>query len=251
MICINLMSGGNHRWWRGSHDEHHARSNDPERDPDIDYPVLAFSEAQAENKPAVFRPLLGRQHWLFPFLMCFVGLSLRAYSLADFARRGGRRLDLAACAAFYLVYPSLVVAALGAFRGILFMALHQALFGLYLGSVTSVNHWGMPMPEAGHGLDYLRHQSVTSRNLRSGVLGDVWFAGLNRQIEHHLFPTMARNKLAEARPVVRAFCEARGIAYHEVSIPGGYHEMFSTMRRVARAVRARESTATPREDHSC
>ena len=38
------------------------------------------------------------------------------------------------------------------------------------------------------------------------VLVDFWYGGLNYQIEHHLFPTMPRNKLRQARPLVKAFC---------------------------------------------
>lgn len=238
LLLINLLNGGNHRWWAGSHNEHHARSNERAHDPDIEYPFMAFSEAQAAHKAEVFAPLLARQHWLAPCAMCFVGVTLRLYGLAHYARRGVRALDLAATAIFYGLYPTLLCGALGLGRGVAFMALHQALFGLYLGAVTSVNHWGMPMPEEGHGLDYLRHQASTSRNLRGGALADLWFGGLNQQIEHHLFPTMPRNRLREAAPIVRAFCEARAIPYHEVGMAEGYRELFGTLRRVAMHVRA-------------
>jgi len=236
LVLINLLNGGNHRWWAGSHNEHHARSNERDLDPDIEYPFLAFDDAQARAKLPVFRPLLARQHWLAPAMMCLVGVTLRAYGLAHYRRHGGRAVELLATATFYVVYPALLVGALGATRALAFIALHQALFGLYVGSVTSVNHWGMPMPDGGHGLDFLRHQVTTSRSLAGGAWADLWFGGLNRQIEHHLFPTMARDRLREAAPVIRAFCEARGVAWHEVGVAEGYREMFNTLRSVAFAV---------------
>lgn len=37
--------------------------------------------------------------------------------------------------------------------------------------------------------------------------------GLDRQIEHHLFPRLPPNRLREIAPAVRAACEAHGIAY--------------------------------------
>jgi fatty acid desaturase len=250
LVAINLLNGGCHTWWAASHNEHHARSNDLELDPDADYPFLAFSEAQLLLKDPAFYPILARQHWLLPLLMPFVAVTLRLYSLVHLATRGVRRLEIAAAATFYVAYPALLVAALGPLRALAFAAVHQALFGVYVASVTSVNHWGMPMPDGAARLDFLRQQVTTSRNVAGGWLADLWFAGLNRQIEHHLFPAMARPRLREARPIVRAFCAARGIPFHEVGLVRGYLEMFTAMRRVARTVpdlRARASLPpTPR-----
>jgi linoleoyl-CoA desaturase len=37
--------------------------------------------------------------------------------------------------------------------------------------------------------------------------------GLDRQIEHHLFPHLPPNRLRQIAPEVRAACEAHGVAY--------------------------------------
>ncbi len=37
--------------------------------------------------------------------------------------------------------------------------------------------------------------------------------GLDRQIEHHLFPRLPPERLREVAPQVRAACEAHGVAY--------------------------------------
>lgn len=235
LLLIGAGSGGSPSWWAHSHNEHHARSNDGDLDPDIDYPFLAFDEVRAAEIDPRFHPLVARQHWLAPMMMALVGLNLRVYGIAWLLRRG-RGAEIAAALSFYVVYPPLVISALGLARGALFIALQQALFGLYLGLATSVNHWGMPMPRGRHGLDFVRHQVTTSRNIRGGAFADFLWGGLNRQAEHHLFPTMARNKLCEARPIVRAFCAERGIPYHEVSPIDAYREMFSALARVARTV---------------
>ena len=41
--------------------------------------------------------------------------------------------------------------------------------------------------------------------------------GLDRQIEHHLFPTLAPPRLREIAPEVRAICEEHGVAYKTAS----------------------------------
>jgi linoleoyl-CoA desaturase len=49
--------------------------------------------------------------------------------------------------------------------------------------------------------------------------------GLDRQIEHHLFPRLPPNRLREIAPRVRAVCEAHGVRY----LSKGW---FSTLREV-------------------
>jgi fatty acid desaturase len=244
ILCINALSGGSHGWWTRSHNEHHARSNDRDHDPDINYPFFAFSEEQAAQKHPGFRIILERQHVLAFCLMSLVGLTLRIYSLAHLWRRGTWPEWLATLC-FWVVYAVPLLCALGVGRGLLFFLVHQVLFGLYLGTITAVNHWAMPMPRDSHRLDFVRHQVITSRNVAGGWLVDLWFGGLNRQIEHHLFPTMPRNNLVKARPFVRRFCAERDLPYHEVGPAAAYGELFTTLRRVARHVRERRQvTAT-------
>ena len=61
-----------------------------------------------------------------------------------------------------------------------------------------------------------------SCNIRAGWLVDLAMGGLNYQIEHHLFPSRPRANLRRARPIVRAFCQERGIPYAETSLFGSY-----------------------------
>jgi len=109
-------------------------------------------------------------------------------------------------AVHFLIYLGLVCSLLGMWKGMAFILVHQTLFGLYLGAVFAPNHTGMLVLK-GHGhLDRLRQQVLTARNVRSHPSTDSWFGGLNYQIEHHLFPHMARNKLNAAQATVKGFC---------------------------------------------
>src|SRR5215469_10284058 len=62
-------------------------------------------------------------------------------------------------------------------------------------------------------LDFLRAQVLTSRNIRGSWWADIICRSLNYQIEHHLFPTMARNRMTQANKIVREYCEQVGVAY--------------------------------------
>ena len=61
-------------------------------------------------------------------------------------------------------YLGLVFTFLPLYQALLFVGVHQALFGLYMGSVFAPNHKGMLMLGQGMSLDFLRRQVLTSRN---------------------------------------------------------------------------------------
>jgi fatty acid desaturase len=51
----------------------------------------------------------------------------------------------------------------------------------------------------------------------SAALAHLFFSrftgGLNRQAEHHLFPTLPRHNLGKAQNLIRAFCSKHGMYY--------------------------------------
>jgi hypothetical protein len=68
-------------------------------------------------------------------------------------------------------------------------------------------------------------------------LTDIWYGALNYQIEHHLFPTMARNRVARAHRIVLDFCTERGISYSETSILQSYREILHFLHEVGAPLR--------------
>jgi fatty acid desaturase len=71
-----------------------------------------------------------------------------------------------------------------------------------MGSSFAPNHIGMPLVSPSLKLDFLRRQVLMSRNISGGPPISVFLGGLNYQIEHHLFPSMARPQLRKAQPLV-------------------------------------------------
>jgi len=106
-----------------------------------------------------------------------------------------------------------------------------------MGSVFAPNHKGMPLLDAGSQLDFVRRQVLTSRDVKGHPLTDFWYGGLNYQIEHHLFPSMARNKLKEAQVIVRAFCEERSIPYRESGALESHKEILQYLHEVSAPLR--------------
>ena len=87
-----------------------------------------------------------------------------------------------------------------------------------MGSSFAPNHIGMPLVSPKLKLDFLRRQVLMSRNISGGPPISVFLGGLNYQIEHHLFPSMARPQLRKAQPLVAAYGAAQGIPYTRTTL---------------------------------
>jgi len=92
-------------------------------------------------------------------------------------------------------------------------------------------------PDSDSQLDFVRRQVLTSRDVKAHPLTDFWYGGLNYQIEHHLFPSMPRNKLKKAQTIVRAFCAERSIPYREVGVLTSNREVLEYLHEVSASLR--------------
>jgi fatty acid desaturase len=61
--------------------------------------------------------------------------------------------------------------------------------------------------------------------------------GLNYQIEHHLFPSMARPNLRKARLLVRQHCQTNDVPYTETTLVRSYGIVVRYLNRVGLAAR--------------
>ena len=122
-------------------------------------------------------------------------------------------------------------------KALAFIAIHQAVWGLYMGCSFAPNHKGMPIIGAHEKLDYLRRQVLTSRNVRGGWFTDLLLGGLNYQIEHHLFPNMPRASLRHAQHLIRSHCDNLGITYTETSLIGSYVAALRHLNRLGKPLR--------------
>jgi fatty acid desaturase len=214
----NVLVGLSYGWWVAKHNRHHSHPNQVGRDPDVAAGFFVFTVAEARLRRGPARWLTRYQAYLFFPMLLLEGLNLHVESVRDLAARRGRA---ATAEAVLLVvhaaaYLATIVVVLSPAKAVLFVLVHQGLFGLYMGCAFAPNHKGMPIL-AHDETDFLRRQVLTSRNICGGRFTDLIFGGLNYQIEHHLFPSMPRPNLRRAQPLVREFCRARGVSYRNAA----------------------------------
>ena len=242
LVTGNLLLGMSYGWWVDKHNRHHANPNHTDLDPDINTTAIAYSRDQALERRGLLRAITRHQAYLFFPLVLLLAWSMHASSLSFLVGRPSRHRgqELALMAAHVVIYLGLSIYFLGPWSALLVILIHQCVGGLYMALVFAPNHKGMPQVDSSDDLDYLRKQVLTSRNVRSRLLTDIWYGALNYQIEHHLFPNMPRNRVRAAHKIVRRFCAERGIPYHEVSILRSYRELLGHLHEVGAPLRARD-----------
>lgn len=239
-LVAGVGIGFGYGWWQDKHNRHHANPNHEELDPDVSPDVLVWSRRQARESRGLPR-LIGRvQSFAFFPLLTLEGLNLRVAGVRAVRNRAVRNrwTEGALILAHGAGYLAALLLLLPPGQALAFAAVHQALFGIYLGCIFAPNHKGMPTHTGRPYPDFLRRQVLTSRNIRGGLLTDIALGGLNYQIEHHLFPSMPTPHLRHARVLVRDYCAGLGIPYHETGLIASYREVVAHLHRVGAPIRA-------------
>ncbi len=240
LIIGNLGIGLGWGWWTTKHNRHHANPNHEDHDPDVSPAVIVWSEDQVARSIGLPRFVAKYQAYLFFPLLTLEAwhlhiASVKALFKPEAKRRGA---ELTMLVTHFVLYFGLVFTILPVGKALLFLIVHQGLFGIYLGSTFAPNHKGMPILTAEDKLDFLRKQVLTSRNVRGGLFTDVALGQLNYQIEHHLFPNMPAPNLRRAQPIVERYCAEIGVDYLQTGLVESYgqalrhlHEVGAELRR--------------------
>jgi NADPH-dependent stearoyl-CoA 9-desaturase len=222
--------------WRLAHNvRHHGNTNVAGRDPDIDFGPVRLTTQTPHN---------AGHRWQLPFALAlifpFFGLVINTHvtglseaiapedrplhflpdrSMAS--RRAALRKALRKYAPYYLynfvLFPLLA--------GPLFLkvllgnALAEVMRDVYSAATIFCGHVGHDVkswPEGtrahGKGQWYAMQVEATNDYEVSRPIS-ILCGGLDRQIEHHLFPTLAPPRLREIAPEVRAICAKWGVEY--------------------------------------
>jgi fatty acid desaturase len=234
LIIANLFVGISYGWWRNKHNRHHANPNKVDSDPDVTLGAIAITPEQAAQT-RLTKWLVSHQGWYFFPIMLLEGLSLRSKGFRRVMHHGPverRWVEFTFLTARLGCFVALVFLVLSPGKAAAFLAVELAIFGFYLGSSFAPNHIGMPLVSPSLKLDFLRRQVLMSRNISGGLPISILMGGLDHQIEHHLFPSMARPCLRKVQPLVAAYCASQGLPYTQMTLWQSYGAVISYLNSI-------------------
>jgi fatty acid desaturase len=242
----NVLTGLSFGWWVPKHNAHHANPNDVGRDPDIGGGAALASPDEPRGR-GVAAWLERWQAPLFFPLMLLRSTGMHVLGIRRLVRRRDRACGVEALlivlhAALYL---TVVLWVLSPLKALAFIAIQQAVFSLYLGISFAPNHKAMPIIESGSTAGYARRQVITARNISGGWFITFMLGGLDRQIEHHLFPSMPRPNLGRVQGLVRDFCITADLGYSEESFAESFRQIMHHLSEAGAAASRAPATTRP------
>lgn len=240
-------------WQRGHNIRHHQYTNIAGRDPDLNFGVLRLSSRVPYRRAHALQPLTNVLTWL----NFANAINLHVTGVLDHylphdtpralrnddpetvrvAKRTFLRKFLRYHAREYIFFPALAGPLF--WKTLLGNALSEVGRDLYAGAAVYCGHVGAkdypPGTRARGRARWYRMQAEAARNIRVPRPLSVLCGGLDRQIEHHLFPHLPPNRLREIAPRVKAICEQHGVRYLERSWPATLREVLADLREMASA----------------
>ncbi|TSD10812.1 acyl-CoA desaturase [Curtobacterium sp. KBS0715] len=240
-----FLVGLSYSWWMNKHTRHHGNPNTVGKDPDIAPDAIRFlpeDAAAVTNGP--LRVFVQYQGWLFFPLLTLEGINLHRAAVMSVLRGTGGRSDTRGrvlegilLVARFAIYLTVVFWFLPFGMACAFLGVQLAVFGVMMGASFAPNHKGMPTIAHDAKVDFFSRQVRTSRNIRGGWWVSFLMGGLNYQVEHHLFPSMPRPALKQARLLVRDHCDTLDVPYTETTLLRSYGIVVRYLNRVGLAAR--------------
>jgi len=236
LLLSNLFAGLSYGFWMRKHNKHHQKPNQIGQDPDIAIRVLSFTVESRNEKRGLERWVSNRQGCLFPFLLFLTGFDLLLDSFSALGRKdrpiGTRILEFALMTVRQTAPYVILGLMFGWLWAIALWVFMMMIFGFFMGAAFAPNHKGMPLVPRDAKIDFFERQVLTSRNIRGSWLKDNLMGGLNYQVEHHLFPSMARPYLKRAHAIVSAYCADKNISLVEMGLISSYKAIIVYLNRV-------------------
>ena len=191
----------------------------------------------------MFKTAMRYQHWLVAPVLLFARLSWSTVSLLHvvamakgsdpaFAKNArATREEVVGMALHYAWLFGAIAANCTLAQAVFFYVAAQFAGGFMLGYVFIQSHNGMSVhTDEALKKDFFSNQMLTTRNIHSTAFNDWFTGGLNKQIEHHLFPNLPRHSLGKAGKYVKAMCQKHSVEYEDVSM---VQASFKVVRRLA------------------
>jgi fatty acid desaturase len=224
---INFVSA--HYWWYKHVTGHHPAPNVIGVDTDIDLmPWFSFTKEQYEGSPRWRRVWYCLQGLVILLVLPFLAVKMQIdgwvyllRNLCDGKRRlASHWLDLALLLLHVAAWYALPMLFLPA-AGVLIFNFGRVLAGgVIMFSVFAPAHF----PEEAAAVfpstkpeDFVLLQTATTVNFRTGLIGRLLCAGVQYQIEHHLFCNISHVYYPQASKLVEQFCRENGYPYRSMS----------------------------------
>jgi NADPH-dependent stearoyl-CoA 9-desaturase len=218
--------------WRVAHNvRHHQYTNIEGRDPDVNFGGLRLSPRVPYRRIHALQPITNLLTWTW----FATAINLHVTGMLDIYLRNGtlrvlrdlkpetvhaaQRTFLSKLARYYgreyVLFPLLA----GPFfwKVLLGNVLSEVARDVYSAATVYCGHVGAKdyprEARAGGRARWYWMQVEGSRDVELPLWISILCGGLDRQIEHHLFPRMPPNRLREIAPRVRSVCEVHGVQY--------------------------------------
>jgi fatty acid desaturase len=241
---FGFMLGVAPEFWRDKHvRKHHHAPNVWGKDDDIDIGEPFSVVAEKLRGARGWRAKFYRFQWLIvPVALLANGFAVQkngwTFLLRELKARSHANsrpgIDLSLLALHYAVWVVLPCAVCGPALGIGVYLIRIGLMGYVLFAAFAPAHFPAPallVRADCQSEDYVLRQTATTLNFKTGLIGRFLCAGVEYQIEHHLFPTICHVYYPRVAPAVKAFCLRHGYPYRRVSWAEGIWRSYLSFYR--------------------
>jgi linoleoyl-CoA desaturase len=220
-----LFGTSAHFWWNKHCVVHHPAPNVIEVDDDADLmPFFAINERELARSRGFARAFY-RVQWIFIPLVLALNTFFTQYQgyrfllpiLADpKRRRSSHWLDLAILGLHLTVWIALPMLFFSPGKVLAFYVLRNAAMGYAMFAAFAPAHFpdeAAFIDKSQLADDYVLRQTATTVNFRTGFFGRLACAGVDYQIEHHLFPGVPHVRYPEMSKIVAEYCQRHGYPY--------------------------------------
>jgi len=240
--------------WRRAHNaRHHGATNVLGIDPDLELCTMRFSSEIPWRRRHRYQMLilfvLVAPLFTFALSSHLTGVSARLFGEGETERthkpnsarecwRQALRKWLPYYAKNYVLFPALAGALF--WKILLGNALAEVLRDVYSALTVVCGHMGEEQKSWPVGTrpnsrgEWYTMQLEATKNFEVSLPVSILCGGVDRHIEHHLFPRLPPNRLRQIAPEVRAACERHGFCYRTSTWGGSLAKAFRKLAVLAR-----------------
>jgi len=251
LVGYGFFIGLSATYWRHKHVVvHHPTPNVVGLDDDIDLlPWFAIDQKTYEKSRGLLRWWFDHQWLTVPLVINFNALNLQvqSYRFLYAALRDPKQrkplhwLDLAFVLAHYATFVGVpILLGVSWWYAVGFQIVRYFCAGWAIFIVFAPAHFPAEALFLSKGSqdratylknrDFVLLQCATTMNIRTTWFGNLFCAGTDYQIEHHLFPGIAHPHYPKMAPYVKAWCEEHGYPYRTVGFLEGFWKSWMTFK---------------------